>query len=173
MLEKIKCKFFYNFLSSFINNELSLKIIKYNKFFQNALGINLHNYKLLSGKYVEYETKDTVKIYDMLTNSLLYEGGFLKGKKNGKGKESHVFEYDFEGEFFDGKRHGKGKELSYIYVRDFPYVSYVPGEKFIFNGHSELHVDLEGEFLNGKKWNIKKYDEDGNVMYEIKMDKEL
>ena len=168
MLGKIKCQFFYKFLSSFINDKLLFEIIKYNKFFQNALGINLHNYKLLSGKYVEYEAKDTVKIYDMLTNSLLYEGGFLKGKKNGKGKEYHIFElfeYDFEGEFFDGKRHGKGKESREIYFFDAPND---PGEALKFQFQTRLYVDLEGEFLNGKKWNVKKYDENGNIMYEIK-----
>ena len=171
MLENIKCKFFYNVLSSFINNELLFKIIKYNKFFQNAIGINLYNYKLLSGKYIEYETKDTVKIYDMSTNSLLYEGGFKKGKKNGKGKEYHIYENYFEGEFFDGKRNGKGKEFYYIYVPNDPNAPNIPivlFEMFKINFHSKLHIDLEGEFLNDKKWNIKKYDENDNIMYEIK-----
>ena len=143
-----------------------LKIIKYNKIFQNAIGINLYNYKLLSGKYIKYETKDTVKIYDMITNSLLYEGGFLKGKKNGKGKEYHFFEYNFEGEFLDGQRNGKGKELRYIYVPYFPNegLNLLEG----FRMKSILHVDLEGEFLNDKKWNVKKYDENDNIIYEIK-----
>ena len=40
-----------------------------------------------------------------------YEGEFVKGIKNGKGKEYNIFkDLIFEGEYINGKRYGKGKE---------------------------------------------------------------
>ena len=36
--------------------------------------------------------------------------------------------------------------------------------KYDFNGN----LKFEGEYLNGKKWNGKKYDEEKNIIYEIK-----
>ena len=40
-----------------------------------------------------------------------FEGEYLNGERNGKGKEYYYNgELKFEGEYLDGKRHGKGKE---------------------------------------------------------------
>ena len=43
---------------------------------------------------------------------LEFEGEYLNGKRNGKGKEYDDFDgrLIFEGEYLNGKRHGKGKE---------------------------------------------------------------
>ena len=51
--------------------------------------------------------------YGYFCDYLKYEGEFLNGKINGKGKEY----YDngrimFEGEYFNGKKYGKGKEYN-------------------------------------------------------------
>ena len=65
---------------------------------------------------------------------MIFEGKFLNGKRNGKGKEYYENgEIDFEGEYLNGKRNGKGKE----YDRSFG--------KVIF----------EGEYL---KWSFKIYE---------------
>ena len=41
---------------------------------------------------------------------LIYEGEYLNGKRNGKGKEyDYKGELEFEGEYLNGKRNGKGK----------------------------------------------------------------
>jgi antitoxin component YwqK of YwqJK toxin-antitoxin module len=62
-----------------------------------------------------YELKNGngyVKVYNQF-GQLIFEGNFLKGEKNGKGKEYHdAFGYViFEGEYLDGKRwKGKGKK---------------------------------------------------------------
>ena len=41
-----------------------------------------------------------------------YEGEYLNGKRNGKGKEYSKYGYmEFEGEFKDGKRNGQGKNI--------------------------------------------------------------
>ena len=61
-------------------------------------------------------------------NGVIFEGEYLNGIRNGKGKEydgnSHI---KFEGEYLNGKRNGIGKELSF-------------GCDIIF----------EAEYLNGK-----------------------
>ena len=70
-----------------------------------------------------------IKEYDYFEDNLEFEGEYLNGKRNGKGKE-----YDrkcrliFEGEYLNGKRNVKGKE---------------------YYTHGELR--FEGEYLNGKK----------------------
>ena len=48
---------------------------------------------------------------DNINNGKLrFEGEYLNGKKNGKGKEYWNGELEFEGEYLNGKRNGKGKE---------------------------------------------------------------
>ena len=108
------------------------------------------------GKMIEYYSNGRIQ----------FEGEHKKGKKwNGIGynivgdkvyeiKEGkgHVKECDFycgellfEGEYLNGERHGKGKD----YDKD---------GKLLF----------EGEYLNGNKWNGKGYDQNGNIIYELK-----
>ena len=101
---------------------------------------------------------------------LIFEGEYLKGKKwNGRGyggnsiiyeihkgkgniKECDIEEYDknsrliYEGEFLDGERNGKGK----LFDEDYGTLKF------------------EGEFLNGKKWAGKVYDNNNNILYELK-----
>ena len=59
------------------------------------------------------EGKGYIKEYTCSGNFLLYEGEYLNGERNGKGKE---FYYDgklkFEGEYLNGERNGKGKEYN-------------------------------------------------------------
>ena len=52
----------------------------------------------------------------------------------------------FEGEYINGERNGKGKEFKFYY-----------GD-----------LDFEGEYLNWKRWNGKKYNKKGVVLYELK-----
>jgi len=51
------------------------------------------------------------KEYFSIRGELKFEGEYLNGRKNGKGKE---YDYNdklyYEGEYINGKRHGKGKE---------------------------------------------------------------
>ena len=91
-------------------------------------------YELKNGKgYVKEYSED----------GFIFEGKYLKGEKNGKGKEF----YDngnikFEGDYLKGKKNGIGKE-------------YYLTKKLLF----------EGEYLLGKKWNGKGYDLNGNIIY--------
>jgi len=105
-------KSFYvvNIIFSFLSEEKKLNLIKYNKKFQNKLGIDIHYYKELSGKELRVDTNGIRKEYKLNTKILIFEGEYLNGKKNGKGKEYY---YDgklkFEGEYLNGNKvKGKG-----------------------------------------------------------------
>ena len=79
---------------------------------------------------VEFEIKNgngIIQEYDYDGN-IIFEGEYLNGKRNGKGKEFENDKLIFEGEYFNGKRNGKGKE-------------YDINGKLIY----------EGEYLNGKR----------------------
>ena len=77
-----------------------------------------------------------------------FEGEYLNELKNGKGIEYYQNNNKpkFKGEYLNGEKNGKGIEY------------YENNNKPKF----------EGEYLNGKRWNGKEYDEDGNIIYELK-----
>ena len=62
---------------------------------------------------LEFDAKNGDKIghikqYDPLSHKIKYEGGFVNGKRNGKGKEYYDDgALEFEGEYINGKRNGK------------------------------------------------------------------
>ena len=58
MLKKIKSIYFSLNVFTYLEERRKLKLIRYNKKYQNLLGISLINYKLLSRKYIIYEGKD-------------------------------------------------------------------------------------------------------------------
>jgi len=84
-----------------------------------------------------------------------YEGYYVMGKKNGKGKEIgpkvyqwRVVGWDmgrsiYEGDFVEDKKHGKGIERG---EWDF----YLEGEQEQEKGHTDIHV-YEGDFVHGMK----------------------
>ena len=145
MLENIKAIMFIRNTFSILTEKRILLIIKYNKSWQSKLRKSLINYKLFSGKYTKNETINNAKVYNAYDDKLLFEGEYLKGKRNGKGKE---YDYDgkllFEGEYLNGKRNGKGKE---------------------YNNYGDL--TFEGEYLNGQmNGKGKEYDYNGKLMFE-------
>ena len=121
-----------------------------------------------------------------------FEGEYLNGKRNGKGKEYwHNGIIEFEGEFLNGKRNGKGKEYKYssfiaqneeylpkeerekrreyfgtYLIYDGEYLNGKwngKGKKYYINGS----LEYDGEYLNGKKHGKGKfYDEFGKLIYE-------
>ena len=86
MLVKIKSSYFIKNMLSNLEEGNKLKAVKYNKRLQNNLDINLFNYKEFTKKYVIYEENGKGKEYNY-NDSLIYEGEYLNGKRNGKGKE--------------------------------------------------------------------------------------
>ena len=174
MLDNIKSVYFSKIIFSFLNEEVKLKIVKYNKTLQKSLNIGLVNYKVLSRRYIIFGENGKGREYNILDNSLIFEGEYKNGKRNGKGKEYYDYfagKLKFEGEFLDGKRNGKGKEYSCFYygtlISDCEYLNGQRNGKFkeyYYNGK----LRAEGEYLNGKKWNIKFYAPSGDSVYELK-----
>ena len=100
---------------SYLIEKRKLEIIHYNKRIQNELNININNYKTLTGKYLKYET--IVKEYNY-NGKLEFEGEYLNGKRNGKGKEYNwlTCQLEFEGEYLNGERNGMEKDLIIIII---------------------------------------------------------
>ena len=145
MLKNIKSEYFIKIIFMHLNDYQQLKLIKYNKYLQNKLNIDLYNYKIFKGTYLEYDTKGKVKEY-FYDGKLKFEGEYSNGKRNGKGKE-YDDEYgylQFEGEYLNGKRNGKGKE-------------------YYYNGN----IKFEGEYSFGEKHGKgKEYYDNGKIKFE-------
>ena len=102
-------------------------------------GHKLFEIKNGKGYMIEYD------IYGLLK----YEGEYLNGERNGKGKEYyHNYVFKYEGEYINGKRYGKGKE-------------------YYENGN----LKFEGEYTNGDIWNGNGYNYYGKKEFEIKCGK--
>jgi len=144
-LENVESKYLIQKIFSFINEKVKLELIRYNKKLQKKNDLTIITYKVFSGTYIIYDTKTKIKEYLGYNDYLIFEGEYLNGKRNGKGKEYHYNrKLLFEGEYLNGKRNGKGK---------------------IYNNKGKLM--FEGEFLNGNRWNGKGYDISNNIVYEL------
>ena len=78
------------------------------------LEINQKEYIIFEGEYINGLKNGKGKEYDIkLGGKLSFEGEYKNGLRNGKGKEYHYRGFNFEGNYLNGKRNGKGKE--YIY----------------------------------------------------------
>ena len=72
MLEIIKSIYFIKNLFSYVCEYRKLKIINYNKILQNSLNLNIIDYRILSGKYIIYETKEKGKEYNNYNDKLIF-----------------------------------------------------------------------------------------------------
>ena len=146
MLKNIKSIYISKIIFSFLDDGTKLKLIKCNKEIQNYLNISLINYQIFSGKYIIFEDNNKKgKEFDRYNNNVIYEGEYLNGKRNGKGKEfNENGELIYEGEYLNGKKNGKGIE------------------------YNKLLILFEGEYLDGKRWNGKGNVGSGIFDYEIK-----
>ena len=82
----IKSSYIFNEIFSYLSENIKLKLINYNKKYQQKLGINIDHYKNISYKYKIGERKGIGMEYN-INNLLLFKGKYLNGKKNGKGQE--------------------------------------------------------------------------------------
>ena len=168
MLKNIKSIYFIRILFSHFPEKNKLELVKHNKNLQSLLNISLINYKFNS-KLVIFETKTKVNEYKYCDRyprrKLIYEGEYLNGKRNGKGKE-----YDnliFEGEFLNGKKNGKGREY---YNNELIFEGeYLNGKR---NGKGKEYnrdgiLVFKGEYLKGSKFNGKGYDKFDHILYQI------
>ena len=163
------------FEGEYLNGQKNGKGKEYNKNYQlifegeylydrkwEGIGYNKSNkiiYKLKEGKGI-------IKEYNEFGDKLLFEGDYLYGKRNGKGKEFDNDKLIYEGEYLNGNRNGKGIEYSRngklrfegVYLYNYK----IKGKLFI-----NEKLEFEGEFLYNKKWNGKGYDKYGNIIYEL------
>jgi len=149
MLKNIKSSYFLKIIFSYTNEKTKLKLVKYDKSLQKKIGINLLNFKVFSGRYIIYTESGRAIEYMAYYDKLIYEGGYLNGARNGKGKEYEywVGKLIYEGEYLNGARNGKGKEYYY---------------------NNKLKIKFDGEYLKGKKWNGRGYDNKNKIIYELK-----
>ena len=139
MLNNIKSNFIVKVIFIHLYDRIQLKLIKYNKILQNKINIKLYNYKIFSGRYIEYEKDGNSKEYNY-RGELEYEGEYLNGERNGKGKE-----YDYDGNLkFEG-----------IYLK---------GKEWSGKGYNENN-EIEFELNNGKGI-MKRYYDNGQLEFE-------
>jgi len=101
----IKSKKILKEIFSYLGIKKLFKIIIYNKHLQKTLNINIEKYKNISGKYKIGKKEGIGKVYKLNTNVLIFEGEYLNGEKNGKGKEYYNnSKLKFEGEYLNGKK---------------------------------------------------------------------
>jgi len=111
MLQNIKSSYFIKLIYTFVGEAQKLKLVRYNKSIQKNLDISIINYKFFKSIYIIYESNGIEKEYYGCDDTLIFEGEYLKWKRNGHGKEYYSNgELLFEGEYLNGKRNGKGKE---------------------------------------------------------------
>ena len=114
-LFEVKSSYNIKEIFSFLNEKQKLNIIIYNKQLQIIIGVNIEDFKRISGKYKIGEKNGRGREYGLKTDILIFEGEYLNGKRNGKGKE-----YDddgdliFEGEYLNWKRNGNGRYIMMI-----------------------------------------------------------
>ena len=106
----VQSKYIFDYIFSLLYIKKKLNMIIYNKKLQEKFNIKLDNYKALSEKIHIGERNGIGKEFSSDQNILLFEGEYLNGKKNGKGKEYYVNRnIKFEGEYLNGyKIEGKG-----------------------------------------------------------------
>ena len=100
-------------------------------------------------------------------NAYIIEGEYLNNKRNGEGREYVNSKLVFEGKYLNDERNGYGKEYdsnhNVIFKGEYFKGHKKEGKEFI-NGR----LEFEGKYLFDKKFDGKGFDENGNVIYELK-----
>ena len=157
-IDFVKSIYITKIIFSFLSEKTKLNIIKYNKKYQKKFGINIENYKNISGKILKINNNGIGRIFDSYENKILFEGKYINNKKNGKGKEfDEEGNIIFEGEYFkDKKIKGKGYDKKGNLILEIKGNG--RGKEYYNNGN----LQFEGEYLNDRKWNGKIYNYNGN-----------
>jgi hypothetical protein len=132
---------------SFLSKKKTLKIISFNNKYQNKLGICLDDYKKLCEIYIDENRNGFGKILELKTKTTIFEGNFLNGKKNGKGKEYNKnHDIIFEGIYLnDIKMSGNGYDENGNNILKIEEGG--KGKEYDYSGK----LIYEGEYLNGKR----------------------
>ena len=187
MLNEIKAIWTVRKIFEFINEGRKYELIIDNKNLQNQLNIKFRKYKINRNYYIIGEINGYCQEYDCETDALIFEGDYLNGKRNGKGKEYYkkfIYLYcqynflsdknilKFDGEYLNGKRNGKGKEYdkdgNLVFDGEFLDDKKWKGIEYIYemNRSGWDKLVYKWEYLNGKKWNGIGYDK--NYNFELK-----
>jgi len=160
-IEGIKCLYTLKEIFSLVITNRKMNIIIYNKELQEKIGIDIEDYKQKSGKY-KIGKRVGKRIgkgaeYTQSKNKLIFEGEYLNGKRNGKGKEySENGEIKFEGKYLNGLKNGKG--IEYYFKKYFYQKKEIKFEGQYLNGlrngkgkeyYKDEYLKFEGKYLNG------------------------
>ena len=87
-----------------MNNKRKFQSIVHNKKLQIKFGLNIIDFRRLSGRNIEEEYGKAIE-YNSYNDQIIFEGQYSNGKRNRRGKEyNERGNLIFEGEFLDGKR---------------------------------------------------------------------
>jgi antitoxin component YwqK of YwqJK toxin-antitoxin module len=152
---------------------------------------NYNNDEIYELKYGNGEVKEYNEYED-----ILFEGKYINGQKNGEGKLYHHSKLIFQGEYLNDKKNGKGKEYNNngklifdgIYYNDNKWkgkcICYYENDDKNDKDLEDIDYDIDDinddvnkkeskkyyeiEYLDGKKWNGKIYNFQGDKEFEIK-----
>ena len=77
----IKSSYYFDMIFSFLEQRKKLNMIIYNKNLQKIVGVNIKDYKKISGRYKIGEKNGKGSEYTLNTNNLIFEGEYLNGKR--------------------------------------------------------------------------------------------
>ena len=149
ILGEIISKYIVKEIFSYLDENIKLKMIIYNKKYQNLFGIDIENYKNHKKKYFIGDKNGKGAEYTLDTNKLIFKGEYLNGKRNGKGKEYYKTDNDydksplkFKGKYKNGYKI-KGKKYTINGELIFKIEKNGAGKEFYENGK----LQFEGEFF--------------------------
>ena len=117
---------------------------------------NYENQIVYEGGYLKGKRNGYGILYTDYCNRLGYKGEFLNGKKHGNGIELDILEKTvYKGEFSNGKKNGKGKEYYYLY-----------NANYYHDSDGETDTIFEGEYLNNYRYKGKEYYQNGKLKFE-------
>ena len=196
MIKKIRASFIVKTIFQYLIDERKFKLIIYNKGIKKILNIDILDYKRFSGKYIIYEKDGFAKEFNGHDRHLIYEGEYLNGKRNGKGKEyDDNNELIYVGNYLNGlKWCGTWKEIrnskdnkkillteyKFGLKRDLNMLIYNKHDRLIYEGghykgkrhgkgkeyYEHGSLAFDGEYLNDHKMRGKQFFENGKVEFE-------
>ena len=105
LFEHFKSTYIIKSVLSLLINKNKLQLIKYSKYLQNKIEVTIEDFKKESGRYFICDKNGLGKEFDIVTNNLIFEGEYSKGKRIGKGKEYNSDKIIIvEGEYLNGKK---------------------------------------------------------------------
>ena len=148
----IKSSYILKGIFVFLNEKQKLNMVIYSKQLQKILGVDIKDYKKISGKYIIREKNGKIREYSLIEDKLIFEGEYLNGERNGKGKEYYKDgKLKFEGEYINGKK-WNGKGYNKKGKIEFKINN---GKGYIKEYFYDDSLKFEGEYINAKRWNGK------------------